>query len=508
MHIEALDGRLLETPADGLVVAVSEAGVDEAGLLPRLNDVLGGALAEEWAAGRLGGKRNRTLVLHTLGRLPVRYVVFVGVGRRDALQANGIREAVAEAMQAARRHRLSDLLLCYGSFAAPGVTPERAGQMIAEGALLSTYRFPGYRSAEEEPDVRIERLRVAMPPEVRGAVEAGWAVGRATAEGTNLARTLTNTPANKLTPEVLAKEALAVATRYGMEAWALDRADMERLGMGALLAVAQGSANPPRLVVMKYQGLPTWEAPLALVGKGITFDTGGISLKPAQNMESMIMDMGGAAAVIGAMEAIGRLRPKLNVLAVTPLVENMPDGRAYRPGDVLTSMSGKTIEVISTDAEGRLILADALTYARKLGAAKIVDLATLTGAVLIALGTQTTGAMTNDAAFWREVEAAAEAAGERVWLLPSFDVYLEQIKSPIADLKNSGGRNAGTITAGMFLKAFVDDVPWVHLDIAGTAWEEKGTALVPKGASGVMVRTLVELVRRLAGEDEKADAGR
>ncbi|MBE3595819.1 MAG: leucyl aminopeptidase [Hydrogenibacillus sp.] len=501
MRVEVLNGKLLEVPADGLIVAVSEAGLDEGGLLPELDELLAGAVEAEWRAERITCKRGHAFALHTMGRIPSRYVIFVGIGERAKYDAQGVREAVAEGLAVARQYRLSDVLLCYDALKAPEVTPETMGQAIAEGAILGQYRFDGYRSKREADEAfRVSRLSVAMPPEVRQAVETGFTIGTATAEGVNLARTLTNTPANKLTPEVLAQEAVGVARRHRFEVEVLERADMERLGMGALLAVAQGSANAPRLVVMKYQGRETWDDVIAFVGKGITFDTGGISLKPAQNMESMIMDMGGAAAVIGAMEAIGRLRPKANILAVTPLVENMPDGRAYRPGDVLHSMSGKTIEVISTDAEGRLILADAITYAKRLGASFIVDLATLTGAVLVALGTQTTGAMTNDAAWWAKLERAAARAGERVWLLPSFDVYLEQIKSPVADLKNSGGRNAGTITAGMFLKAFVEETPWVHLDIAGTAWEEKGTALTPKGASGVMVRTLVELARLVAEE--------
>ncbi|PTQ56831.1 MAG: Cytosol aminopeptidase PepA [Candidatus Carbobacillus altaicus] len=501
MQIEVLQTKILETPADGLIVGVSTALLDEQGLLPRLNDALRGVIGEEIKGRRLTGKLGDVRIVHTLGLLPVRAVILVGIGERGELNAHKLKETWAKALNKARHEGLAELLVCFGSFRADGVDARKLGETFALSAHLSQYRFQDYKTKREEADERtITRLALGIPPELKEDVLYGLETGTHIADGVNLARTLVSTPANKLTPEVFSARVVEVAKRYDLSYEVLEKRDMEELGMGALLAVAQGSANPPKLVTVRYKGRPTWESEpvVAFVGKGITFDTGGISLKPSLNMEEMIMDMGGAAAVAGAMEAIARIRPEINILFVMPMVENMPDGAAYRPGDVLTSMSGKTIEVISTDAEGRLILADAITYVRRLGATHLVDLATLTGAVLIALGTQTTGAMTNNDDWWQAVRKAAEEAGERIWLLPTFDVYREQYKSAVADMKNTGGRNAGTITAGMFLSEFAEQTPWVHLDIAGTAWDSKGSDLTPKGATGVMVQTLVELARQEA----------
>ncbi|WP_339061255.1 leucyl aminopeptidase [Tepidibacillus marianensis] len=323
-------------------------------------------------------------------------------------------------------------------------------------------------------------------------IECGTAYG----EGTNVARDLVNTPGNLMTPTNMAEKAVEIARRYGMEYEVLVREDMERLGMGGLLAVAQGSEQPSKLIVLKYRGKEKWDDVLGFVGKGLTFDSGGISLKPPANMDEMKTDMAGGAAVLGAMEAVGKLRPKINIVAVIPSTENMPSGKAYKPGDVIRTMSGKTIEILNTDAEGRLVLADGITYARKLGATRIIDLATLTGAILVALGTVTTGAFTNDTSFLDDFKKSSQKAGERIWQLPTYTEYKEQIKSQIADLKNTGGRNAGSITAALFLEAFTEDTPWIHLDIAGTAYTSKETATTPKGATGVMVRSLIQIAKQ------------
>lgn len=501
MRIDALETKILETPSDALLVGVSTELLNEQGLLPRLNDALRGVIGEEIKGKRLTGKLGEVRMLHTLGLLPVRTVILLGLGERRQLTALKLKESWAKALRKARQEGLEEMLVCFGSFRTDAVDAHTLGETFALAAHLSQYRFQDYKTKQEESNERVvQHLALGIPPELKEDVLYGIETGTAIADGVNLARTLVTTPANKLTPEVFSVQVVEIAKRYGLPYEVLERKDMEEKGMGALLAVAQGSANPPKLVTVRYQGRSTWDdGPVfAFVGKGITFDTGGISLKPALNMEEMIMDMGGAAAVAGALEAIARLKPAVNILFVMPMVENMPDGAAYRPGDVLTSMSGKTIEVISTDAEGRLILADAITYAKQLGATHLVDLATLTGAVLIALGTQTTGAMTNNDDWWQAVQKAAETAGERIWLLPTYDVYREQYQSAVADMKNTGGRNAGTITAGMFLGEFAEDTPWVHLDIAGTAWDSKGTDLTPKGATGVMVQTLVMLARQEA----------
>jgi leucyl aminopeptidase len=326
-----------------------------------------------------------------------------------------------------------------------------------------------------------------------GGVERGRIIG----EAVNLARDLINEPSSTLTPTELAERARETATRFGLDIDVLDETRMKEMGMGALLGVARGSDEPARLITLRYTPEGVGHAGsevIAIVGKGITFDSGGISIKPAEGMEKMKYDMSGAASTLAAMSAIAQLKPGVEVLGVMPATENMPSGRAYKPGDVLRAMSGKTIEVINTDAEGRLILADAITYARKLGATRIIDLATLTGAVSIALGTVNVAVLGNDQDFIAEVREAAREVGERFWQLPMDDDYRDLIKSDIADIKNSGGRYAGTITAAYFLREFAEETPWVHLDIAGTAWENERKAHMAKGPTGVAIRTLINYV--------------
>src|SRR5262249_234133 len=321
--------------------------------------------------------------------------------------------------------------------------------------------------------------------ELANGVERGRIIG----EAVNLARELSNEPSSTLTPSELAERAKETASKFGLDIDTLDEARMKDLGMGALLGVAHGSDEPAKLVVLRYTGNEADQDVIAIVGKGITFDSGGISIKPAEGMEKMKYDMSGAAATLAAMRAIAQLKPKVNVIGLMPTTENMPSARANKPGDVLRAMSGKTIEVINTDAEGRLILADAISYARKLGATRIIDLATLTGAVSIALGTVNVAILGNNQAFTNQVRAAAKEVGERFWELPMDDEY-----SDIADIKNSGGRNAGTITAAYFLREFAEDTPWVHLDIAGTAWENDRKPYAAKGPTGVAIRTLINYV--------------
>lgn len=311
-------------------------------------------------------------------------------------------------------------------------------------------------------------------------------------DATNYARDLTNMPSNKLTPSTLADEAMKLAGMGGMICHVLGETEIQTLGMGGLSAVGQGSAHAPQMIVLNYHGSTQSDTVYGLVGKGITFDTGGISLKKADGMEEMISDMGGAAVVLGVMQALVRLKLELNVIAVIPAAENMPSGTAYKPGDIITTMSGRTIEVLNTDAEGRIVLADAMTYARQLGATKLIDVATLTGAVLVALGDVATAAITNNDAFLGQFLKAANRSGERVWQLPVYPEFKEMLKSSVADLKNStGSRLAGTITAGLFIGTFADDIPWIHLDTGGTAWLWKARGMDPQGATGAMVRTLL-----------------
>jgi leucyl aminopeptidase len=364
---------------------------------------------------------------------------------------------------------------------------------VVEGALLGAWEADKYKSDPKKNDKRIDSFALCLStatPEARNAFERGRMIG----EAQNLTRDLVNEPANKLTPADLAEAARAMASSYGLECEVLDTAAMIKLGMGALLGVAQGSSNPPFLAVIKYRPAhPSGNDHLALIGKGVTFDTGGISIKPSDGMEKMKYDMAGAAAVIGAMRALAQLKPAIPVTGYIPTVENMLNGNAQRPGDIVTSLAGKTIEVLNTDAEGRLILADALTYAIRNGATHLVDAATLTGAIGVALGHYNMGAFTNNEAFLARFMAAARIAGEKAWQLPMDEEYKDYLKSAFADLPNIGGRHGGSITAAWFLREFADPTPWVHLDIAATAGLDDGKAWLSKGPTGVAVRSFVEL---------------
>jgi leucyl aminopeptidase len=369
-------------------------------------------------------------------------------------------------------------------------------QAVSEGLTLAEFHGGTYKTSDPPPAAPPSWTIVALDADDRALRAACGAVarGRILGECTNLARELANEPGNALTPREFARRATALANEAGVKTEILDETQIEKLGMGLLLGVARGSAEPPRVMVFRYDppGAPATPV-LGFVGKGITFDTGGISIKPAEKMEQMKDDMAGGAAVACAMRAIALLKAPIRVLGVVPTTENMPGGRALKPGDVLKGASGKTVEVINTDAEGRLILGDGLWYARQLGATHLVDVATLTGAVVVALGKVTSGIFGRPTEWVDRVRRVADAAGDRAWPMPLFDEYREQIKSEIADMINSGGRPAGSITAAMFLKEFVDEVPWVHLDIAGTAWADEAKPYLPKGPSGVAVRTLANL---------------
>ncbi len=363
---------------------------------------------------------------------------------------------------------------------------------IAEGAVIASLSVEPYKTTPPKPGV--EHVTIV------GGESKAAEQGRVLAESTNWARQLINTPSNDKPPRIIADRAREMAESVGLEADVLDEARIRELGMGALLGVSQGSEEPPRMVVLKYKGHADSDRLLTYVGKGITFDTGGISLKPADGMEKMKYDMAGGATAMAALRTLALMHAPVNCMVLVPLAENMPGGRAQRPGDVVRSMSGKTIEIINTDAKGRLVLADALAYARQLGATHLVDLATLTGAVRVALGPVRVGVMGNNQSFIDSFLRAAGRAGERMWQLPMDDEYRDLIKSAVADVANSGGRFAGAITAAKFLQEFVGDVPWVHLDIAGIAWNEEEKPYLPKGPSGVAVRTLVEFGIGFNGE--------
>jgi leucyl aminopeptidase len=368
-----------------------------------------------------------------------------------------------------------------------------AARAVAEGALLGLYTFNRYKKPEDS-DVTVVKLVVRDGVD-RAAVDDAVMTGTVLAEATNMARDMVNEPANVMTPTRMGEIAKEVGQQYGLNVHVMDSAEMKNLGMGALLGVAQGSCEPPAFIRMDYRGADAASPVTALVGKAITFDSGGISIKPSEGLAEMKDDMSGGAAVIAAMTAVARLKLKANVTGLVPATENLPGGKAFRPGDILKSLGGKTIEVISTDAEGRLALADAIDYARKEGMSPIVDIATLTGACRVALGNGYSGLFGNRDDVVRRFKAAAREAGERVWQLPLPDDYRELNKSPIADIKNTGNRYGGAITAALFLSEFAGDVPWLHLDIAGTANSSKDSGATLKGATGAATRTLFEFVR-------------
>jgi len=445
--------------------------------------------ADDWS-----GAFKKTLLIYPRGALAARRLLLVGLGKRTQISTERLSEAAAVAAQRARELKVERYLFDLPQI--EQIEPAATAQALAEGSLLGLYRFLQYRTnLSDQERAEIDEL-IITSHERDPAVEQGASAGAAIARGVMLARDLANGPGNDITPAKLGEAALAIGERTGIRVTVLGLDELKAQGFGGIVGVGQGSAQPPRFIIMEYgakqAGIPT----ICLVGKGITFDTGGISIKPADKMDEMKMDMGGAAAVLGAMQAIGELKLPLHAVGLVASAENMPSGTAYRPGDILKTLSGKTIEVLNTDAEGRIVLADALYYAQRYQPDGIIDLATLTGAIVVALGTHVTGIMSNNDALAGHILRAGEATGERAWRLPLWESYSEIIKSDIADIKNTGGRYGGAINAAAFLEHFVGDYPWVHMDIAGTAWtDQKPKAYTPKGATGVGVRLLIQMLR-------------
>ncbi|MBD2844214.1 leucyl aminopeptidase [Paenibacillus sp. IB182496] len=453
--------------------------------------------------GLFGARPLETQVIPTLGLISAAHVVFVGVqaapSAADALR--GAASVVARTASRLKAQSVEARMIRDIVIGAAGCEPGQAAQVLTEGFLLGQHRRQAERR-EPKPTHVVRHVEwtaeAGLNEQESQQLQADWVAGidrgQVFAEATCYARELVNQPGNRLTPEQLAEEAERMAANLDIDFEVIDEWAAAEQGMGGLLGVGQGSINPPRMIVLHYQGAPDDDEVWGLIGKGITFDTGGISLKRAPGMEEMISDMGGAAAVLGAMRIIGKLRPRVNVVMVVPTAENMPSDRALKPGDVISTMSGRTIEIVNTDAEGRVVLADAMTVAVNRGVTKLIDVATLTGAVSVALGDVMTGAVTNDETLLQSVVQAGHRAGERIWPLPSDPQYRQLIDSDAADLKNSGGRYAGTITGGLFVGVFAEEKPWVHLDIAGTAWLTKERGWEGKGGTGVMVRTLAELL--------------
>ena len=503
MDIRVSAGDIAAAQADVIVVNLFEGVTSPGGATGAVDRALNGAITRLIALGDIRGRSGEVTTIHTDGKIPAPRVIVAGLGKSEAFDVDAVRNLSANLARSLRKPAIKDVATIVHGAGIGALDLAACAQAIAEGTLLGAYRFQRHKALTLRDDDKHELVSLTLVEHDATrvpAVEAGVARGRIMAEATNTARDLANEPSNHLTPAMLAERAHGIATAAGLEIEVLEREDMERKGMGSLLSVAKGSAQPPKLIRVSYKGRGGEGYDLALVGKGITFDTGGISIKPAANMEAMKADMTGAASVIAAIGAIAALGPKANIVAIAPCTENMPGGNATKPGDVVTAMNGRTIEILNTDAEGRLVLADAICYAKELGATNIVDVATLTGAVTHALGDVAYAVMTNNDALATRLEAAATAAGEKTWRLPMFKDYDDFVKSDVADQKNTGtgGRGAGTIVGAKFLEPFAGDTPWVHLDIAGVDMASADKGWVSKGATGYCVRALINLAEAIA----------
>jgi len=439
------------------------------------------------------GKKDKSQQLFS-GYAKIQQSLAVGLGKKDELDAETLRRAAGKAGKMLTLLKANKVGFVVTSLIQNAVEVD-AGQVLVEGLTLGAYEFNTYKKSQNEKQNSRSITIKCCDPEKLTSLKV-LKKGKIRADGTNLARTLGNTPANDLKPKDLAAEAKRIAVKYKMECRVLEEKDMKKLGMEMLLGVSRGSREPAKLIILEYAHQQAKQT-VAIVGKGVTFDSGGISLKPGKNMDEMKFDMCGAAAVLGAMKVIGQVNPKLNIIAVIPTTENMPGGDAQRPGDIVTAHNGKRVEILNTDAEGRLILGDALSYVvKEYKPDAVIDLATLTGACVAALGHLTTGAVSNNDALMEQVSRAGNISGDRVWQFPSFPEYGESIKGKYADLQNIGGGDSGVIVGGLFLEHFVDKTPWVHLDIAGTSWNVKRLGYQPNnGATGVGVRLLVDFVQ-------------
>lgn len=499
MEVQTSTGRYQEQDVQALAVAVFKDERGDEGILQELDEASGGVIRSVIESEELKGKEGETVYVHLAsgGNLRARRLLLIGVGAREDYKPAQVSQMAGAAVRYLRGKNIKTI----GLVARADGDAEKSAAAAVEGAIMGLFELDKYRTIEKEQRT-IEQLVIIAEGVDEETLKRGAERGRIIGEAVNFTRELANEPGAYMTPTDMADRARQIANEFGLNVDVLDEARMEQEGMGALLSVSRGSEEPAKLIILKYtpQGAEekTDDNLLAFVGKGITFDSGGISLKPGENMELMKYDMTGGATVLGAMRAIAQLKPSIPVLGVVPSSENLPSGTATKPGDVVKAMSGKTIEIINTDAEGRLILSDAICYAKKLGAKRIIDMATLTGAVSIALGDVNTAVLGTDQELIDEIITAGREVGEKFWQLPLDKEYTKQIKSDIADIKNIGGRKAGTITAAAFLKEFADGISWAHLDIAGTAWGDDAKPHRAKGPTGVAVRTLLNIVDRAA----------
>jgi leucyl aminopeptidase len=496
MDVRGNSQTINKVDADALAVAVFKGEKADDGVLKTLDKATDGIISSVIKSEEFSAKEGETAYFYlTDSSLKARRLLLIGCGERGDYKARQVSQMAGTAARFLRSKNAKTI----------AIVPrgeddvEKVAQWTISGAVMGLFEPDKYRTKEKEQR-QVDRFEVVIEGADKKALERGAERGRIIGESANFTRDMANEPGGYMTPTAMADGAKKMAKEFGLSIDVLDQKQIEKLGMGSFLGVSRGSDEPPKLIVLKYTPSKKTKSDglLALVGKGITFDSGGISLKPGENMELMKYDMTGAATVIGTMRAIAQLKPSVPVLGVAPCCENLPSGKATKPGDVLRAMTGKTIEVINTDAEGRLILADAIAYAKKLGATQIIDMATLTGAVSIALGDVHTAILGTDQKLIDSFIDAGKAVGEKFWQLPLDKEYTNQIKSDIADIKNVGGKKAGTITATAFLKEFADGVSWAHLDIAGTAWGDPATPYRSKGPTGVAVRTLVEFIERSA----------
>ena len=495
MKVKGMSGGLANAEAQAVAVAVFQGEKADSGLLSELDRLCGGLVQSVIDSEEIQGKEAETVFLHLPGGqgLKTQRLLLVGVGDKADYELSRVSQMAGTAARFLRSRNVKSIALV------PRLEGDASDVAAAavEGAIIGLFEPDKYRTVDKEKR-EIESLTVLIDGADGEALKRGVERGCVIGDAVNYTRDLANEPGAYMTPTVMAERAKEMGSEFGLSVDVLDEAQMEKEGMGSLLSVARGSDEPAKLIIIKYSPARKQKEDglLAFVGKGITFDSGGISLKPGENMELMKYDMTGGATVMGALRAIAQLNPPISILGVVPCSENLPSGHATKPGDIVRAMTGKTIEIINTDAEGRLILADAIAYAKKLGATQVIDMATLTGAVSIALGDVNAAILGTDQNLIDEVIAAGRQVGEKFWQLPLDKEYSKQIKSDIADIKNVGGRKGGTITAAAFLKEFADGLSWAHLDIAGTAWGDDAKPYRAKGPTGIAVRTLINIVKR------------
>ena len=495
MKILVKRGEITDFKSEAMVVPYFEDGKKLQGKVRLLDKKSGGLIKEVIGGGDFEGKHLQVSVTYTRGIIPAKRIVLAGVGEKADFTTEKLRGAFATVARYVRSLKIKEFSTSL-DFIFLNKPLDEIAKAVVEGVCLGLYQYTSFKTIDRDKIRGMKEFTIIAEKEkvcniIRSAAKKAEIISRAVC----FTRDIVSAPGNEMTPTDMAHEARKIAKRKNVKLTVLDEAEMKKIGMNALLGVARGSEEPAKFIILEYRAGNKSDPPVAVVGKGLTFDSGGISIKPSEKMDEMKSDMAGGAAVMGVIMAAADLSLKVNTVGLIPATENLPGGRAYKPGDIVKSLSGQTIEVLSTDAEGRLILADALTYAGRFKPAAIIDLATLTAACVIALGDHVTGMMGTDDRLKRKIKDAADATDERVWELPLWEDYHELIKSDVADYKNHGGRSGGAITAAAFLSKFVGDYPWVHLDIAGPAWLTKDKPYIPKGASGVGVRLMVQFLR-------------